>query len=431
MPSLDLTVAGITGLKCQPGKKSVDYRDEGCRGLELRVWSNGSRTWRADFTTKAGLRRRMTLGPYAAGQKDGGLTLKAAREKLRDLQRDVRDGADPVADARAHREADTFKQIAELWLEAKAKQGRSARAIADNRGMLVRYAYPAIGDLKAGDITKSRIVALLDDVAASTDARQKKGAGRSLTHRPNRVFETVRAVFRWAHGRDMIEADPTHNLKRPIENEDARERVLSDDELKRAWEGLQNAKRRGPALALILALLTGQRIGECGGIAKADVDLSDVAPGMTIQAADAKNRTTHRVPLSPAAVAILKEADRLSGRSPWMFPAPDAARAIDTDYLSTFWHDMRDGLGLGDVRAHDFRRTCATNLAQLRVARHVIGAVLNHKSVTASTITGKAYDRYQYDAEKREALTLWADKLASIVAGKNNVVSLEARRAAG
>jgi hypothetical protein len=37
-----------------------------------------------------------------------------------------------------------------------------------------------------------------------------------MTHRPNRVFELVRAIFRWAIGRDLLKVDPTWGVPPPI-----------------------------------------------------------------------------------------------------------------------------------------------------------------------------------------------------------------------
>ena len=98
--------------------------------------------------------------------------------------------------------------------------------------MLDRHICPEIGAMKAGEITKRDVIRLLDAVAAKVDARQERKDGtrrrsRKLTHRPNRVFELVRAIFRWAVGRDLLKVDPTFGLSPPIKKEKARERELS------------------------------------------------------------------------------------------------------------------------------------------------------------------------------------------------------------
>ena len=75
-------------------------------------------------------------------------------------------------------------------------------------------------------------------------------------------------------------------------------------------------------------------------------------------------------------------------------------------------------------RAHDLRRTAASYMAEAGVDRFHIAHVLNHRSVTHSTVTA-IYDRYRYDKEKRAALERWAKELDRIVNhGQAPVLSL-------
>ena len=66
-------------------------------------------------------------------------------------------------------------------------------------------------------------------------------------------------------------------------------------------------------------------------------------------------------------------------------------------------------------------------MAELGVSPHTVSLVLNHVSVRRGTITGRVYDRYSYDREKREALGAWGTRLERIVAGDNgeNVIRIE------
>jgi hypothetical protein len=53
-------------------------------------------------------------------------------------------------------------------------------------------------------------------------------------------------------------------------------------------------------------------------------------------------------------------------------------------------------------------------MGEAGVDRFHIARVLNHRSITHSTVTA-VYDRYRYDREKRAALDKWADVLSQIV----------------
>ena len=78
---------------------------------------------------------------------------------------------------------------------------------------------------------------------------------------------------------------------------------------------------------------------------------------------------------------------------------------------------------LDDVTPHDLRRTAASGMASLGIARLVIAKVLNHVENGVTAI----YDRHGYDNEKRHALEAWASQLESILSGKpkaDNVVTL-------
>jgi integrase len=66
-------------------------------------------------------------------------------------------------------------------------------------------------------------------------------------------------------------------------------------------------------------------------------------------------------------------------------------------------------------RLHDLRRTCATGMAELGVAPHIIEAVLNHVSGHKGGVAG-IYNRARYADEMRAALERWAAHVASIVA---------------
>lgn len=64
--------------------------------------------------------------------------------------------------------------------------------------MLDRHIRPRIGAMRIAEITKRDVIRMLNEIAAQPDARKGQKSDRKLTHRPNRVFELVRAIFRGA-----------------------------------------------------------------------------------------------------------------------------------------------------------------------------------------------------------------------------------------
>ena len=426
MTTIKLTDAFVKQLRCDEQKSTTEIRDSEVRGLEIRAARAGTKSWRLHYTRRSdGKRRAVTLGRYPA------VSLKEARTKARMLQasiEDVETRADPAARRRELRIAESFADLTDEWLERHARPNKVARAVADDLSMLRRHILPHLGPLKVKQIRKRDVVQMLDRVANTPDARRNREALRPMSHRPNRVFELVRAIFRWAVSRDLIETDPTSGLTPPIKKERPRERDLSHDEICRLWRVLSQAptsrsqRRSGDlpiakstALTIKLALVTGQRIGEVVGINKTELQLEDPDPIWTLPTDRSKNSLANRVPLSPLAIDLIQEAHRLSKGSEWLFPNPRKVGSINAHAPTRALARARPMIGLDDFRIHDLRRTAATGMAKLGIAPHTISLILNHASARSSSITSKVYVQYSYDREKREALNAWSDRLAAIV----------------
>jgi hypothetical protein len=75
----------------------------------------------------------------------------------------------------------------------------------------------------------------------------------------------------------------------------------------------------------------------------------------------------------------------------------------------------REKLGIKDIGVHDLRRTAGTYMSRYSVPKDVRERILNHGGNRKGSITDGVYNHYEYDAEKRAALELWADAIASIV----------------
>jgi integrase len=73
--------------------------------------------------------------------------------------------------------------------------------------------------------------------------------------------------------------------------------------------------------------------------------------------------------------------------------------------------------GVTDWRIHDLRRTVASGLARDGVPPQVISAVLNHSPKSIMGVTA-IYNRHRYDAEKRDALSRWAESVGRLVLDK-------------
>ena len=181
--------------------------------------------------------------------------------------------------------------------------------------------------------------------------------------------------------------------------------------------------------------MTGQRVGEVAGIVAAEIDLK--AREWRLPGSRTKNGHSHVVPLSDLAIEIIKEATQrrrtnrqrcrfargktapsLSGP---LFPCGDGSLspvAVARTILRA--NETSKERPLGPLRhcalvgarsaAHGAYRHGA---ARRRADR--LGHVANHRTTTRAGVTLAVYSQYTYDKEKREALDLWAGRIAAIV----------------
>lgn len=412
MPRVALTDRFVAHAKPDATGRT-DYFDASTKGLALRV-SDSSRSWTYHFTSpKDGKRARLSLGSYPA------LSLAVARARAIEARAQLEDGADPRDAARA--DALTVAGLIEAYLDKHVRPSlRTAPAI---ERRFRKNVLPIIGGMKVAELHRRDANRVIDPIVA-----------RECPAEANRVFEDMRGVLRWAVARGDLDHSPLEGLSKPSAMK-ARERVLSEDEIRTLWAGLPKSLARSQACQRIvkLCLVTCQRVGEVAGMRRDELDLT--AKVWALPGNRTKNGQAHRVPLSDLAISIIEEALGASGNSEFVFPAgggalpPHAvARTIGRAQEASEARPL-GRFGIAHWTAHDLRRTALTNLAKLGVAPIVAGAVANHRSVTKGTVTLAVYTQYGYDKEKREALDLWADRLTAILSGGAEVYPLAARRA--
>ena len=113
MARLKLTDRAVKAVT-PPAKGQVDYFDERLPGFGLRVSQGGHKTWIVTYR-HAGRFRRLTIGPYPR------LTLAEARTEAKNALHAAAHGRDPATEKQGERDAETFGQLAQEYLERHAK----------------------------------------------------------------------------------------------------------------------------------------------------------------------------------------------------------------------------------------------------------------------------------------------------------------------
>jgi integrase len=384
--------------------KPLEVRDALVRGLELRVMLSGSKSWALRYRRKTdGRKRTISLGGYPA------VTLNRARSLAREKHVEIEKGKDPAGDAWTHRTAPTFDNVASDWLAWKRQQGRSISYLKRSEERLAKNVFPIIGDMKACDVTKRHVSAVIERVAM-----------RHVNYESNRVWALLRAILRWASGTGRIENNPSADIPRPFE-EKARKRVLSDVEIKNVWKGIERGLGdEASKIAMKICLVLGQRPKEIVRLAKNDLCLDAPLPTMTIIENEAKNADEHIVPLSGLAQELFREVLNLSPDNPWVFPAPNGNGPMTPHALTQIVSRTRragDGtlFGAKDARLYDFKRTVATGLGDLGFPDEMIGRLLNHRGAKSKSVTSKHYNHAIYVRERLEMLLAWETKLRVVL----------------
>ena len=195
----------------------------------------------------------------------------------------------------------------------------------------------------------------------------------------------------------------------------ARDRVLTDDEIRAIWE---TAEANGTFGALVrIALLTAQRRDKL-----ATMKWSDVIDGVWTVAAEAREKgNAGELVLPEAAREIIETQPKVSG-NPYVF----AGRRTGSHFsgYSKAKRQFDAKCGVADWRLHDLRRTARSLMSCAGVDSRHAEQLLGH---TIKGVEG-IYDRHAYTAEKAEAARKLAGLLALILAPQTDNV-LPIRRA--
>ncbi len=194
MPQLRFTDRSIQAIKPAPEGR-VEYWDTTLPAFGLRVTTKGKMSWVLMYRV-GGPVRRLTLGRYPA------IGLADAREKARAALQLVDKGVDPSVERKAARDADSFAELAEEFLEKHAKQHN--KRWWETERIINRELLPLWGRKKAAAIRRRDVIALLDDIAA-----------RGAPIMANGTLAVIRKMYNWAVSRDLVESSPCVGVRGP------------------------------------------------------------------------------------------------------------------------------------------------------------------------------------------------------------------------
>jgi integrase len=363
-----LTVAALNGLEGW-------LWDEKICGLGARKQRRG-----IFFYVRARHRGRQVM--HSIGRFGSPWTVDTARAKALELLGTLASGVDPFTQSLS---GETFGAEVDRYLERK-RTSLKPRSFVEVQRNLRKHSAP-LHKLSLADIDRRSIAVLLGQVETASGPIAR-----------NRLRSSLSAFFSWAIQEGLTELNPVQGTGKADEG-NSRDRVLTQDELRKLWLNLGDGHF---ADIIRLLLLTGQRRDEIGKLRWSEVDLDRKL--IILPAERVKNSHRHEVPLSAQTLAILQRQDR---RGEFVF----------AKYMNWFAGKaaLDQRVGIAPWKLHDLRRSASTWMAEIGVLPHIVEAVLNHRSGHKGGVAGR-YNWAKYSDEMRSALQRWANHVDKITA---------------
>lgn len=416
-----------------PATGRLEIRDEEVAGLVLRITASGARTWSIRTRTKDGKQTRPKLGSYPS------MGIAAARKAAKLAIAGIMNGADPVEERRAARDARRTR-LAEATVSERLAEWQVTRETSVERPWSDRYAtevarlcrhdvQPRLGKRALADTTRA-------DWTSLVAAKRKDAPAMAAA-----LYRVVSSFLGHAEAEGWIAAPllPRKGAAKLAPSPAARARVLTDSELTEVWHvaGAQSPKARA---FIRLLILTAAREMEVADVATGEID--QASGRWRIPGTRTKNGQGYTIPLSPLAMAEIEAVWPKHGERAgpdWRLLGAIAGNGfrgfsklkarIDAVIVSA----RAEAQGakeqpLAPWRWHDLRRTARTGMTRLGIVRDHAEAAINH--VSGRSTLERTYDRHDYAAEIAAALSRWQAHVAALVSAQPvaEVVALADRR---
>lgn len=407
--------------KAAPKDKSYKLTD--AHGLHLFVTPSGGKSWRYKYRF-GGKERRIVFGPYPD------VSLRRAREMRDDARQMLRQGRDPGLVAKLARHArrvgheNTFEQFAREWHENQKSQWKEVHAN-DVITSMERDLFPVIGPIPVAEIDEAVMLGALRKVEA-----------RGAIETAHRLRQRAERVFKFAKSAGAPNSNPAASVNDALKPVPPKRRYPALTDLDSIRQLIQDVDRAGASpvtrLASRFMALTAQRPGmprnlewgEISGVDWADADKPSPDALWTVPAVKVKQELDlrddesfdHPVPLTTAAVEVLRAVRPLTGRGRHVFPnTRDPGEPISENAVGYLYN--REGWK-GRHVPHGWRSSFSTVMngraerlfpgaERLLIDRLIIDLMLAHRP-TGMSATEFRYNRQAYMERRRELAEDWA-----------------------
>ncbi len=388
---INFTEAFVRDIRPPAEGQRLVLKDAKVSGLQLRVTSNGVKTFFSRRRVKGGLSERVTLGRYDA------MSVKEAQAAAEKINASIATGGSPAEAKRAHKAESTFKELFADYLDRHAKH--KSRTWKKDEGRYNCYLAKPLDQKRLSQITRADIAAIHAGITRQPKSKKKDKDGKPKLKSgatANRILELTSAVFNWGIMSGLCENNPAKGIKKNSVR--SRDRFLQKDELPRFFKALNRESNTAIRDYVLLSLLTGAR--RANVLAMRWDEISFERREWRIPRT--KNDDPQTVMLVDEVIQVLNERKAalqalnerkdvikvLSGckdnDSDFVFPGEG-----DTGHLvepKKGWIRILRDAGIDNLRLHDLRRTLGSWQARTGASLVIIGKSLNHKSLVATQV---------------------------------------------
>jgi integrase len=298
--------------------------------------------------------------------------------------------AEKLAGARAM----TFDQCAEAYIAAHEISWKNDKHRQQWRNTLSTYVSPVFGSVPVQDVGIDLIMKVIEPLWKSKTETARRIRGRIeviLDWARVRGYRTGENPARWRGNIDHLL--PVRSKVRAVKHHAA----LPYTELPAFMRGLRKIQGAGAA-ALEFLILSAARTGEVIGARWPEMDLKKQL--WVVPAQRMKSHREHRVPLSPAAIAVLKRMPHFDGG--YVFSAHNPENPLcNMALLMTLGRMNRS-----DITAHGFRSTFRDWAAECtNFPTETVEMALAH---VIENKTEAAYRRGDLFEKRRQLMDAWA-----------------------
>jgi len=370
--------------------KEQSFSDGNC--LVLRVRSNGTKSWRFKYTVNTKV-TKLSLGAYPI------VTLGEARSVAVNYMQLLAKGIDPkeyesTKKVEASRKlANTFLAAAELWFERKQPTVTAHHAAREWR-TLEMYIFPKLKDTPLESITAIDTIEIL---------RPLETDGKHSTIK--RICQSLNQIMDYSVNHGFINANPLAKIIKVFtKNTVEHMATIRPEELPDFLTALNSSQtiQNKTKFLILWQLHTMTRSKEAAGTKWADINIEEAV--WVIPAEEMKRRRAHRVPLTPATLAILEQMKPLSGHHEYVFPSERNEKSHASTY--TVNAAIKRSLGYKDkLVAHGLRSVASTALHEKGYDSLLVEACLAHADENE---TRAAYNRSDYLEQRRPIMGWWS-----------------------